>query len=186
MVSRLFWQKGIDLAYETLSPLLQEEKLHLVVLGTGDEDHQSLLRALQERHPGSVAVSFAFDPVLAQLIYAGADMFLMPSRFEPCGLGQLIAQRYGAVPVVRRTGGLADTVEDAGPDAKQGTGFVFDAATPEALLEALERALDVCRSPKGWRELMQRGMAKDFSWGAAAGEYEALYEQARGLVSERG
>jgi starch synthase len=125
-------------------------------------------------HPGRVAVRIGYDEALAHRIIAGADAILVPSRFEPCGLTQLYGLRYGTLPVVRRVGGLADTVVDAA-EGVRATGFVFDAATPEALAEAIARCLALWRRPAGWRALMWRAMAQDFSWDAAAAGYLALY-----------
>ena len=134
------------------------------------------MRALQARFPENVKVWLAFDPPLGQRIYAGCDVFLMPSRYEPCGLGQLISLRYGAVPLVRRTGGLADTVRDAG--MADGTGFVFEKATVTDLRKACIRAIDAYADRAGWRAMQRRGMEQDWSWQRASGEYEELYEAA--------
>jgi len=121
----------------------------------------------------------AYDNALAHKIEAGADMFLMPSRYEPCGLNQIYSLRYGTVPVVRATGGLDDTIEPFDPKTGKGTGFKFEEYTGEALLECVRRALAVFRDPKAWHRLMANGMAKDFSWKSSAGEYAKLYEKAR-------
>ncbi len=178
MVSRLTEQKGMDLTLEAMEVLLGEGAAQFVLVGTGDEAYHRAFRALAQRHAGHAAVSIAFDHPLAQLIYGGCDVFLMPSRFEPCGLGQLIALRYGAIPVVRHTGGLADTVRDyEGPDS-QGNGFVFQEYSGGALLTALRRALAVFQRPAEWRRLQERGMQEDFSWGRSAERYEAAYRQA--------
>ena len=128
-------------------------------------------RALAAANPQTVAAVLDFDVVLAQQIYAGSDLFLMPSRFEPCGLGQLIAMRYGSIPLARRTGGLADTVVPGQ------TGFLFDEASPEALVEAYDEALKVFRAKPRWRALQTRAMLADHSWDASAREYEELYER---------
>ena len=178
MVSRLTEQKGMDLTLEAMEALLSEGAAQLVVLGTGDEAYHRALGALAQRHAGRAFVSIAFDHPLAQLIYAGCDVFLMPSRFEPCGLGQLIALRYGAIPVVRHTGGLADTVRDyTGPES-EGNGFVFHKYSAGALLAALRRALAAFQRPDEWRRLQARGMELDFSWERSAERYEAAYRQA--------
>jgi starch synthase len=174
MVTRLFFQKGADLAVEAIEHQLARRALQFTVLGTGDQGYHEQLLALAERHRGRVAVELAFDADLAQRIYGGTDMFLMPSRFEPCGLGQMIALRYGSVPVVRRTGGLADTVREAA----DGNGFVFDLAVAPALSDALNRALDAFLDAERWRGLVERGMRDDNSWGVAAKEYERLYDRA--------
>jgi starch synthase len=181
MVSRLYDQKGSDLVALAFRRLLSERDLQLVVLGAGDPDHERVLSDLQDAFPQKAAVVIDFDEPLAQLIYAGCDLFLMPSRFEPCGLGQLIALRYGAVPVVRRTGGLADTVQNCDPHLSSGTGFVFDAPTANELEHAVERALAAYENPPAWRRLQVRGMSQDFSWDRAAGLYRQMYERALGL-----
>ena len=180
MVGRLFYQKGADLAAEAVSSLAQTHDFQFCVLGTGDEENHRVLRGLQARFPDLVSITLAFAPDLAALIYGGSDIFLMPSRFEPCGLGQLIAMRYGSVPIVRKTGGLADTVEDAGATLSSGTGFVFEPAEAAALAAAIRRALDAYRRPSQWRELQLRCMRRDVSWEKAAGEYEDLYRRIQG------
>lgn len=179
MVTRLVEQKGPDLATEAIGKLLAGGRsLQLAVLGQGDGRYERALGALAQRYPRQVAVRIAFDPPLGQLIYGGCDIFLMPSRYEPCGLGQMIAMRYGAVPVVRRTGGLADSVEQHDPARDRGTGFLFDEATPDALAAALEEALRAYEDRPSWRRLQLRAMAQDFSWERSAREYLHLYEQA--------
>lgn len=184
MVSRLYEQKGSDVVAEAFPRLLAERDLQLVVLGTGDPGHEQMLVDLREDFPEKVAVSIGFDEALAQLIYAGCDFFLMPSRFEPCGLGQLISLRYGAVPVVRRTGGLADTVEDCDPELSSGTGFVFGEANADDLTRAVERAVAVYRDPLAWRQIQIRGMSQDFSWDRSAGLYREMYERALNVRRE--
>lgn len=182
MVGRLAGQKGLDILPQAVEPLLAAGKVQLVLLGSGEPQFRPPLEALAARYPGRVAVVFAFDLELAQWIYAGADMFVMPSRYEPCGLGQLIAMRYGTIPVVRRTGGLADTVPDAGPALDQGHGFSFDDYIPGALQGALERAVAAYAQPKAWRNLQLRAMAADYSWEASAVQYEAMYRTALSLA----
>ena len=179
VVTRLWAQKGIDLVGEAFQFLLADHKIQLVVLGTGDVAVEDMLRRLEERYPQQVKVRIDFDPPLGQRIYAGCDVFLMPSRYEPCGLGQLISLRYGAVPLVRWTGGLVDTVEDADAGLTRGTGFGFDDATPEALRACCERAIAGYGNREGWRAMQERGMRQDWSWHRAAGKYLALYESAR-------
>lgn len=183
IVNRLFWQKGIDLAVESVAAVLAEESLQLVVLGSGDPAYEEPLLDLARRYPEAVKVVIGFDLPFAQRIYAGADLFLMPSRYEPCGLGQLIAMRYGGVPVVRRTGGLADTVPDADAHPETGTGFAFEEADGPALAGALGRALRAYREPERWRQIVGRALARDSSWDEAAAAYVRLYEQA---VERRG
>ncbi|HYM16004.1 MAG TPA: glycogen/starch synthase [Dehalococcoidia bacterium] len=186
-VTRLFAQKGMDLAASAFERLLDGQDAQLIILGTGDEElHRTLLR-LQDAHPDRVKIWLDFNPPLGQRIYAGCDAFLMPSRYEPCGLGQLIALRYGAVPLARRTGGLADTVQDADLAAAAGNGFVFDQPTAADLQAAAERALAAFRDRAGWRALQDRGMRQDWSWGRAAGKYLELYRAAHAVrLQERG
>ena len=186
VVNRLFWQKGADIAVEGVGRLLAEETdLQFIVLGTGDEQYHRQLQELAGRFPRAAKLYLAYDPDLAQLIYGGSDAFLMPSRYEPCGLGQMIAMRYGSVPVVRRTGGLADTVPDADVHPDTGRGFAFDAPEGEALADALRRAFAAFADQRRWREIQLRGMRADFTWGDAAGRYARLYERAR-QIAERG
>jgi starch synthase len=177
VVTRLFAQKGPDLAAAAIDRLLAKRRFQFVVLGEGDEENEALMSKLAARYPEPVAVCIDFDIALGQLIYGGCDIFLMPSRYEPCGLGQMMAMRYGAVPVVRRTGGLADTVEDCDPALESGTGFVFEEPSADALAAALGRALDAYEKRDAWRRLQQRCMARDFSWRAPAQQYAQLYER---------
>ena len=179
MVGRLTAQKGTDLVAKALLPLLETTSIQFVFLGVGEEKFKQPLEQVAMRHPKRVRFFFSFDPDLAQLIYAGCDMFLMPSLFEPCGLGQLIALRYGAIPVVRRTGGLADTVQDVSSDLSTGNGFVFDEYQHEALIEAVKRAVSAFQQKATWRQLILRGMAADYSWAASARKYQELYVKAR-------
>jgi starch synthase len=151
----------------------------LIILGTGDEAVHEALAALERKHPQKAKMWFAFDPPLGQKIYAGCDVFLMPSRYEPCGLGQLISLRYGAVPLVRRTGGLNDTVEDADAPLSRGTGFVFEEASVDALAACAARAVAGYADRGAWRSMQERGMRQDWSWGRAAVKYVALYDAAR-------
>lgn len=176
-VSRLVDQKGFDLFAGAAERLIEETPIQVIVLGTGNPHYEWLLRDLTERYPGRVRAFLGFDPALAQRIYAGADMFLMPSRFEPCGLGQMIAMRYGTVPVVRGTGGLADTVME-GPPQEPGTGFVFWEYTVEALDACVRRALAAFSGYEDWGAIMRRGMAEPHSWEGPAKQYLGLYEEA--------
>ncbi len=178
MVNRLFVQKGSDLAVEAVEALLPRRGFQFAALGAGDRVYERQLLALAKRAPQRVAVRIAFDAPLSQLFYSGCDLFLMPSRYEPCGLGQLIAMRYGAIPVVRRTGGLADSVPPYHPQRNAGAGFLFDEATPKALAEVLERALEAYNDPPAWRALQLRAMAQDVSWDRAAQQYAELYRRA--------
>lgn len=188
MVSRLVDQKGFDLFAGAAEGLLSETPLRIVVLGTGTPHYHGLLEDLERRYPDRLRAWLTFDPALAQRIYAGADLFLMPSRFEPCGLSQMIAMRYGTVPVVRATGGLADTVQEGPPDEPR-TGFVFWEYDPLALRRAVDRALSAFHRKDEWHVLMHNGMRRDFSWGRSAEAYAELYYQAlewrRGGASAR-
>jgi len=177
MVTRLDQVKGMDLVEPALEWLLEGES-QFVLLGTGQPQYHEMLERVQARFPDRMHAFLKFDDVLARRIYASADMFLMPSGVEPCGLGQMIAMRYGCVPIVRATGGLADTVADYKTKRGRGTGFTFTDYTPEACQDALEQALKVYHNKKAWRRLQRRGMAVDFSWSASAQEYIKLYRRA--------
>jgi len=180
LVSRLAFQKGIDLIVDVLPKLLDLD-VQTVVLGSGDPSYQALLTALSERYPDKLAVRLAFDEPLAHRIEAGADLFLMPSRYEPCGLNQLYSLRYGTVPLVRKTGGLADTVAPYAPGSGPGsvaTGFSFEKPEPEVLLSAILLALRVYRDKEEWTGLVRRGMQQDFSWQRSAKQYVELYQRA--------
>ena len=173
MVSRLEEQKGIDLVLRVIEPLVAETGAQLVILGRGQEHYGSALSEVALKYPCSLSVSIGHNERAARLIYGGSDMFLMPSRFEPCGLGQLIAMRYGAVPVVRHTGGLADTVKDV--RQKDGNGFVFEDYTVDAMLEAIKRAVQSFRRSNEWQHLIRHNMKQDFSWSNSARRYEEIY-----------
>jgi starch synthase len=185
MIGRLDPQKGFDLLAGA-APDLVADGARLVVLGSGDPSLIGGLSALAKKHPTSVAVIDAFDRDLARRIYAGADLYLMPSRFEPCGQGQMIAMRYGTPPIVHRTGGLADTVEDVDERPIDGTGFVHSAATTKSLLEACRRAVSrFGRGGRDWAGLQDRGMAIDWSWESGPAEqYAASYRRAISLRRE--
>jgi len=179
VVSRLTSQKGLDLVLGALPGLLKRGG-QLALQGSGDAALEAAFVAAAKAHPGEVAVRIGYDEAFAHRLIAGADAIPVPSRFEPCGLTQLYGLRYGTLPVVRRTGGLADTVVDASDDALQAdraTGFAFDAATPAALDAALQRAAALHAQPERWRRLMVRAMAQDFSWNGAAQKYLALYRE---------
>jgi len=185
MVTRLAAQKGIDLALAALPELLTLG-CQLVLLGSGAPALEQAFAQAAERYPGRAAVRLGYDAGLARRIYAGADCFLMPSRYEPCGLGQLISLRYGTVPVVRWTGGLVDTVKEFDPTTGAGTGFGFEAFNPVALVGAARRAVAVHQQPERWRQLVRNGMAEDFSWEASAREYATLYRKALKKKNRRG
>lgn len=178
IISRLASQKGFDLI-EACSEELMKLDLQLVILGTGEERYQKLFRSLRKRYPRKVGLKLGFDEVLAHRIEAGSDMFLMPSRYEPCGLNQLYSLKYGTVPIVRKTGGLADSIEDYDPKTGLGSGFVFEEYSPEALLEAVNKALVAYRNKERWEKLMRYGMSLDFSWEASARRYLELYQRLR-------
>lgn len=183
MVGRLVDQKGFDLFAAAIEPLLLETALQVVILGTGEPHYHALLERIQEQYPGRVRAWLTFDAVLAERIYAGADLFLMPSRFEPCGLGQMIAMRYGTVPVVRGTGGLVDTVEE-GPAEAPRTGFVFWPYDAGALQDAIRRALAAYEREDEWVRLVRNDMQVDNSWARSAVAYTELYRLA--IDSRRG
>jgi starch synthase len=177
IVSRLAAQKGLDLVLDAL-PRLVAAGAQLVVLGSGDPDLERRLLAAQAAHPQRVAVRVGYDGTLARRIFAGADMTLMPSRFEPCGLSQMISMRYGTIPIVRWTGGLRDTVTEVRPGRRTGTGFGFAEATADALVTAVTGALHAYRDQTSWRQIMRTAMGKDFSWRASARKYATLYGRA--------
>ena len=184
MVTRLVEQKGADLVLETLPGLLAQG-CQLVLLGSGDAAMEAAFVEAARQHPRQLAVRIGYDNDLARRIYAGADGFLMPSRYEPCGLGQLIAMRYGTIPLVRRTGGLADTVKEFDPARRSGTGFTFDTFTPEGLTDTLRRAASAYRQPALWKALVRNTMTEDFSWEASAREYVTLYAKALRIAGAR-
>jgi starch synthase len=178
LVGRLVEQKGVDWVLAAMPVLLVETDVCFVLLGSGQAAYEQKLTRLARQYPQRVMVEIGYDEPLAHLIEAGADMFLMPSRFEPCGLNQMYSLRYGTPPVVFRTGGLADTVVDANAatlDDGSATGFVFDTPDVAALLDAVHRALDLYRQPAQWRRLQQTGMRQSFGWSESADHYLALY-----------
>ncbi len=177
VTSRLVWQKGFDIVAGAWWDLVHRP-LRMVVLGTGEPGIQEGLRHLQQRDPDRFAVRFAYDEKLAHEVMAGSDLFLMPSRSEPCGLTQMYALRYGTIPIVRATGGLADTVEPYDGAKGKGTGFRFDNADGTGLVWALDQALAAWKNRKAWAALQRRAMAKDFSWERSGAEYVALYRRA--------
>ncbi len=182
IVSRLTVQKGFDLLFETLPDLLDSRPLQLAILGTGEPRYVSFFARLAERYPGRVAFQAGYDEVMAHLIEAGSDMFLMPSLYEPCGLNQMYSLKYGTVPIVRRTGGLADSVQMWDPASGTGTGVVFNDFDAPAMRWALGTALDLFAEQRTWVRIMRNGMSQDFSWETQGKEYERLYEE---LLSRR-
>jgi starch synthase len=153
-------------------------EVRLVILGSGEPQYQDLLASQARAHPGRMGVRLDFNDALAHHIEAGSDCFLMPSRYEPCGLNQLYSMRYGTIPIVRATGGLRDTVSPYRAETGEGTGFVFQEATAEALLQAVQAALATYANRTAWQQLMRQAMAQDFSWEQSAKQYLDLYQQA--------
>jgi len=178
IISRFDKQKGFDLIAGAASELMAED-LYVVALGTGDPIYEQFFRGLAARYPERFLVKIAYDNVLAHQIEAGSDLFLMPSRYEPCGLNQMYSLKYGTVPVVRATGGLEDSVRDFDFNGEGGTGFKFVEYSAAALLGVLRRALAVYRQPEMWRRLMANGMQRDFSWTVSAAQYASIYEDLR-------
>lgn len=179
LIGRLVEQKGIDLLLDCFSEMITM-KLQFVLLGSGDKVFEKQLQEFAELYPDKIAIKIGYDEALAHLIEAGADAFLMPSRFEPCGLNQMYSQRYGTVPIVRKTGGLADTVIDALPETlgnQTATGIVFNEASPSALLEAIKRTLILYSMPDSWKKIQVNAMGKDFSWQRSAKQYLELYQK---------
>ena len=176
VISRLAPQKGMDLVAEALGAMLALDT-QFVLLGTGDAALHKAFEAAKASHRSRIGLKLGFDVALSHKIEAGTDMFLMPSRYEPCGLNQMYSLAYGTVPVVRATGGLDDTIQPFDPTTGEGTGFKFAGETSQALLETVRAAVALYRRPDQWRRLIQNGMACDFSWDRSAREYEALYQQ---------
>ena len=188
VVSRLAVQKGFDMALPALRHILERRDMQLVVLGTGEAELEYAFWQLDQDFPDKATTFLQFDAALAQRIYAGCDIFLMPSHFEPCGMGQMMAMRYGALPLVRETGGLADTVVNYdNADAEQGNGFVFQWQEAAAVEATLDWALDVYQQkPAAWKRMQVRGMSTDFSWNRSAGEYKRMYQHAISKVRGNG
>jgi starch synthase len=175
IVSRLTSQKGFELFSDSIPIFLQREDMRLCVLGSGEPKHEQYFQWLRDTWPQKVGVYRGFQEELAHWIEAGSDVFLMPSRFEPCGLNQMYSLRYGTPPVVRRTGGLADTVAPWDPATQTGTGFLFDEYSSHALTATLDWVLRNWRDRRGWRQLVDNGMRQDFSWHRQGPHYVALY-----------
>jgi starch synthase len=180
IVSRFAAQKGFDLIAQIMERLAREDMI-IVALGNGDKTYEEMFLRLNKQFPQKIAVKVAYDNVIAHKIEAGSDMFLMPSRYEPCGLNQIYSLKYGTVPVVRATGGLDDTIEHWDARTGKGTGFKFTDYNGEALLLTIKEALRAFRDQSSWQQLMRNGMNKDFSWSASAKEYVRVYERARQL-----
>ncbi len=179
MVTRLVSHKGLDLVKAALDQLMAETDVQFVILGSGDWEYETFFKDMQGKYPGRFCACFGFVPELSRKIYAGADIFLMPSKSEPCGLSQMIALRYGTIPVVRATGGLKDSIQDSG--SGEGNGFVFENYDSNDMLHAIHRALDGYANRDGWKVLMERAMKCDNSWGRSANDYIRLY---RDLLSK--
>ncbi len=177
MISRLADQKGFDLLAQIIQPLLAQG-IQFVLLGVGDQHYHEMFENLAARYPDQVAIFLTFNTELARRIYAGSDMFLMPSRFEPCGTSQMIAMRYGCVPVVRRVGGLANTVQEYNPGTDEGNGFLFNNYDPWEFFAAIVRALELFRFKDPWSVIQQHGMAADHSWHVSALRYVEIYRKA--------
>jgi starch synthase len=184
IVSRLTAQKGFDLCFGVLPELLAHADVRLVALGSGESQYETFFEELKRSFPGKASFYRGYNEPLAHWIEAGADLFLMPSRFEPCGLNQMYSLRYGTPPVVRRTGGLADTVEPWNPWTGSGTGFLFDDLHPDAFAWALRNALVAFEDREGWAKLMQNGMARNFSWDVQGREYVELYRRFSGVLAQ--
>lgn len=196
MITRLTSQKGLDILSESIEDLMQLD-LQLLILGEGEERYHRTISDISERYPDKIGLKIGFDPILANKIYAGSDFFLMPSRYEPCGLGQLISLRYGTIPIVRKTGGLADTVKEFNPKSPHplftkggqrgisGNGFLFEEYSAKALLKSVKKALSLYQNKNMWESLLHNAISSDFSWGASAKKYLSLYRKAIKMVGKR-
>lgn len=176
MVTRLADQKGLDLITSQFDTIMREH-VQLVILGTGDEKYHELLHSMSKKYKDKLSVQLSFDEQFARLIYAGADIFLMPSRFEPCGLGQLIAMKYGTIPVVHHVGGLADTVQPYNPLQRTGNGFIFSEYSSRALMDSLKNALDLFQDSHKWLQIMSNAMTADYSWYQSGSKYMQIFKE---------
>ena len=177
MVTRLTWQKGLELVQQVMPELLDQRDFSLVVLGNGEADYENYFHWLQNSYPGRVAFYCGFNNQLAHKVEAGSDMFLMPSRYEPCGLNQMYSLRYGTVPIVRATGGLADSVQHYNPETGEGTGVLFHDFDAGGLSWAVNFALDLYQDPKAWKRVVRNGMSQDYSWAQQGRIYEELFSR---------
>ncbi|MBI4655041.1 MAG: glycogen synthase GlgA [Nitrospirae bacterium] len=181
MVSRLSAQKGLDITAQAMDGIIKLGA-QVVILGKGDEPFHRILLDLQKKYSGQLSVTIGFDNALAHKIYAGSDVFLMPSKYEPCGLGQLIALRYGTIPIARRTGGIADTITQYDPSEGTGTGFLFDKYSEDDLLRSVKKAKELFSDKKQWSRIRKNAMSEDFSWRQSARQYLSLYKK---VISKR-
>jgi starch synthase len=177
IVSRLARQKGLDIIAEAINEIMNLD-LYFILLGRGEEEYHRLFSRISRKYSRKAAIHITFDNGLAHRIYAGCDMFLMPSRYEPCGLGQLISLAYGTAPIVNPTGGLADTIEGFEPETGKGNGFLLSEYSASALMSALERAISIYRRKEAWRRLIKNMMEANFSWAASTEKYLKLYQRA--------
>jgi starch synthase len=177
IVSRFATQKGFDLLAQIAGPLAHRDVV-VAALGSGEPYYENFFRGWAFRNPGNIAVQIRYDDALAHKIEAGSDLFLMPSRYEPCGLNQIYSLKYGTVPVVRATGGLDDTIDEWKADEGTGTGFKFEEYSAAEFLAAIDRALKAFEDKPGWKQFMRNGMARNYSWEQPAKEYAAVYEEA--------
>ena len=176
IVSRLVWQKGIELILKVLSPLVQQKQVQFILLGVGDPKLEQQFKELGKKYPKQTGIALTYNNYLAHQIEAGADIFLMPSRYEPCGLNDKYSLRYGTVPIAYKTGGLADSIIDYSSDINKGTGFLFETYDKSHFLTAIDNALKVFQSKKEWSQLVRRGMQQDFSWQNSANAYFKIYQ----------
>jgi starch synthase len=177
-VGRLVQQKGTDLIVEAIKNIIDKEKFQLVVLGTGEANYETQLKEIARKYPGNISITLQFNETFAHQIYAGSDFFLMPSRFEPCGLGQLISMKYGTIPIVRKTGGLTDTVKDFSQEDKNGWGIVFEEDNASELQKAIQRAIDLYTQQQDMELLFTNAKKQDFSWNQSIKQYWQLYQKA--------
>jgi starch synthase len=177
-VSRLAYQKGFDIIIPALDEILKMN-VQLIILGEGEAQYEKKLKEFSEKYPDKFYIHVGYDNRLSHLITAGSDMFLMPSRYEPCGLNQMYSLNYGTIPIVRKTGGLADTIKDIDQYPSEGNGITFDEYSPEALLNTIKKAIEIYSNKELRFKIIQRGMSEDFSWKKSAKKYLEIYEKVR-------